>query len=103
MERWYNTLANQFINVYGLKNAKAALWVTLKVDVISASDEFEMNNENTHSVSMLIPLNELNFSIVAEERDRMQQLVIEEMQSAIAMSVPLTADYGWGANWLEAH
>ena len=58
-----NGLATQFINVYGLKNAKAALWVTLKVDVISASDDFEMNNENTHSVSLLIPLCEENFSI----------------------------------------
>ena len=59
----YNTTATQFINVYGLKNAKAALYVTLKIDVLSASDEFEMNNENTHSVSMLIPLCEQNFSI----------------------------------------
>ena len=59
----YNTLATQFINTYGLKNAKAALWVTLKVDVLSASDEFDMNNENKHSVTMLIPLCEQNFSI----------------------------------------
>ena len=59
----YNHTATQFINVYGLKNAKAALWVTLKVDVLSASDEFDMNNENTHSVTMLIPLCEVNFSI----------------------------------------
>ena len=59
----YNSLATQFIEIYGLKNAKAALWVTLKVDVLSASDEFDMNNENTHSVSMLIPLCDINFSI----------------------------------------
>ena len=62
-----------------------------------------MKAENVHSTMILQVHDELNFSIVAEERDRMQQLVIEEMQSAIAMSVPLTADYGWGANWLEAH
>lgn len=59
----YNHTATQFINVYGLKNAKAALWVTLKVDVLSASDEFDMSNENSHSVTMLIPLCDVNFSI----------------------------------------
>ena len=58
-----NSLATKFISVYGLKNAKAALWITLKVDVVSASDDFEMNNENTHSVSLLVPLCEENFSI----------------------------------------
>lgn len=62
-----------------------------------------MKAENVRSTMILQVHDELNFSIVAEERDHMQQLVIEEMQSAIAMSVPLTADYGWGANWLEAH
>ena len=62
-----------------------------------------MKAENVRSTMILQVHDELNFSIVAEERDRMQQLVIEEMQSAIAMSVPLTADYGWGTNWLEAH
>lgn len=62
-----------------------------------------MKAENVRSTMILQVHDELNFSIVAEERDRMQQLVIEEMQNAIAMSVPLTADYGWGANWLEAH
>ena len=62
-----------------------------------------MKAENMRSTMILQVHDELNFSIVAEERDSMLQLVIEEMQSAITMSVPLTADYGWGANWLEAH
>lgn len=59
----YNSLATRFIEVYGLKNAKAMLRVTLRVDVLSASDEFDMNNENSHTVSMLIPLCDVNFSI----------------------------------------
>lgn len=46
---------------------------------------------------------ELNFSVPAEERDRVEAIVIEEMQNAFQMSVPLIADCGWGANWLEAH
>ena len=46
---------------------------------------------------------ELNFSVPAEERNRVEAIVIEEMQNAFQMSVPLIADCGWGANWLEAH
>jgi DNA polymerase-1 len=46
---------------------------------------------------------ELNFSVLPEERDQLQRLVIEEMQSAASLSVPLIADAGWGTNWLEAH
>ncbi len=46
---------------------------------------------------------ELNFTVVPEEKERLQQMVIEEMQSACQLSVPLVADCGWGTNWLEAH
>jgi DNA polymerase-1 len=46
---------------------------------------------------------ELNFNVYPEEKERVQQIVIEEMEHACKMHVPLKADYGWGANWLEAH
>lgn len=46
---------------------------------------------------------ELNFSVVPEEREAMEALVIEEMEHAFTMAVPLKADCGWGSNWLEAH
>ena len=62
-----------------------------------------MKAENMRSTMILQVHDELNFNIVPEERDAMQKLVIEEMQNAFAMSVPLIADYGWGNNWLEAH
>ena len=62
-----------------------------------------MKAENIRSTMILQVHDELNFNIVPEERDSMQKLVIEEMQNAFAMSVPLIADYGWGNNWLEAH
>ena len=39
----------------------------------------------------------------AEERDRVKRIVIEEMEGAYLMQVPLQADCGWGKNWLEAH
>ena len=62
-----------------------------------------MKAENMRSTMILQVHDELNFNIVPEERDSMQKLVIEEMQNAFVMSVPLIADYGWGNNWLEAH
>ena len=46
---------------------------------------------------------ELNFSVPPEEKERVQQIVIEEMENACPMQVPLKADCGWGKNWLEAH
>ncbi len=46
---------------------------------------------------------ELNFSVLPEEKERLQAMVIEEMQAACQLSVPLVADCGWGTNWLEAH
>ena len=62
-----------------------------------------MKSECMRSTMILQVHDELNFSILPEERDKMQQIVIEEMQHAYTMSVPLIADYGWGTNWLEAH
>ena len=59
--------------------------------------------ENLRSTMMLQVHDELNFSVYPEEKERVQQIVIEAMESAYAMQVPLRADYGWGANWLEAH
>ena len=38
---------------------------------------------------------------VSEEK--IEKIVMEEMQGAYSMQVPLIADAGWGNNWLEAH
>ena len=46
---------------------------------------------------------ELNFNVYPDEKDTVLEIVTDEMQNAITLSVPLIADYGWGANWLEAH
>lgn len=46
---------------------------------------------------------ELNFSVFPEEKETVEKIVIGEMQNAYQLSVPLIADCGWGANWLEAH
>ena len=46
---------------------------------------------------------ELNFSVLPEELDRVRSIVTHEMNHAFTLSVPLEADCGEGSNWLEAH
>lgn len=46
---------------------------------------------------------ELNFSVYPNEAEKVERIVLEEMQGAAKLNVPLTADAGWGDNWLEAH
>ena len=46
---------------------------------------------------------ELNFSVFPEEKEKVEKIVVEEMQNAYKLSVPLIADAGWGKNGLEAH
>lgn len=62
-----------------------------------------MRREGLQSHMILQVHDELNFSVVPEEREQLERLVLEEMQNVISLAVPLTADAGWGQNWLEAH
>ena len=62
-----------------------------------------MKAEGLKSKMILQVHDELNFSVLPEEKEKLQQLVVEEMQGAASLSVPLIADCGWGTNWLEAH
>ncbi len=59
--------------------------------------------EGLRSQMILQVHDELNFNVYPEEKERVQRIVIEEMEHACDMRVPLEADYGWGTNWLEAH
>jgi len=60
-------------------------------------------DENLRSKMILQVHDELNFSVVPEEKETVERIVLEEMQGAYKLNVPLVADCGWGANWLEAH
>ena len=59
--------------------------------------------ENLKAKMILQVHDELNFSVPLDEKERVQEIVIQEMENACPMQVPLKADCGWGRNWLEAH
>ena len=59
--------------------------------------------ENLRSKMILQVHDELNFSVYPDEKEKVERIVLEEMQNAYPLNVPLVADCGWGANWLEAH
>lgn len=73
----------------------------IKVAMIRIHDRFR--REGIRSKMILQVHDELNFSVLPEEKELVERVVIEEMQGACQLSVPLTADAGWGSNWLEAH
>ena len=73
----------------------------IKVAMIRIYERFKA--EQIRSKMILQVHDELNFSVYPEEKEKVQQIVIEEMESAYSMQVPLKADCGWGKNWLEAH
>ena len=59
--------------------------------------------EGIKSKMILQVHDELNFSVYPEEKEKVERIVLEEMQGAFALAVPLVADSGFGQNWLEAH
>ena len=73
----------------------------IKVAMINVYRRFR--KEGIKSKMILQVHDELNFSVLPEEKEKVEKIVLEEMQNALKMQVPLVADSGWGKNWLEAH
>ena len=73
----------------------------IKVAMVRIYNRFKA--ENIRSKMILQVHDELNFSVYPDEKERVEAIVMEEMQNAYQLSVPLVADCGWGTNWLEAH
>ena len=73
----------------------------IKVAMIRIYERFK--RENIQSKMILQVHDELNFSVLPEEKEQVERIVMEEMQNAYPLRVPLIADGGWGKNWLEAH
>ena len=73
----------------------------IKVAMIHIFNRFK--EEGIRSKMILQVHDELNFSVLPEEKEKVERIVLEEMQNAISLAVPLVADSGFGNNWLEAH
>lgn len=73
----------------------------IKVAMVRIHRRFK--TEGIRSKMILQVHDELNFSVFPEEKEQVERIVVEEMQGAYKLRVPLVADAGWGKNWLEAH
>lgn len=73
----------------------------IKVAMINIHRRFKA--ERIQSKMILQVHDELNFSVLPEEKEKVERIVLQEMESAFQMKVPLVADSGFGNNWLEAH
>ena len=73
----------------------------IKVAMVRIFNRFKA--EGIKSKMIIQVHDELNFSVYPEEKEKVEQIVVEEMQNAYQLDVPLVADAGWGNNWLEAH
>ncbi|MGP1469172.1 MAG: DNA polymerase I [Hoylesella shahii] len=73
----------------------------IKVAMVRIFQRFQ--RENIRSKMILQVHDELNFSVLPTEKQLVERIVMEEMQAAYPLDVPLVADGGWGNNWLEAH
>ena len=98
--------SNSVVRGYAERNAINAPIQGAAADIIKIAMvriDRHMQRLGLRSKMILQVHDELNFSVYPDEKEVMQKLVVEEMQGAIEMKVPLIADCGWGTNWLEAH
>lgn len=73
----------------------------IKLSMINISDE--LKNNSLKSKLILQVHDELVFDVPLEEVDLIKKIIIDKMENAYKLKVPLTVDLGVGNNWLEAH
>lgn len=73
----------------------------IKLAMIHVQNAFE--EQSVKSKMLLQVHDELVFDIHKTELDVLKPLIIEKMENAISLSVPLDVEAGIGSNWLEAH
>lgn len=98
--------ANSVVRAFAERNAvnapiQGSAADIIKIAMVNIDRRFE--KENIQSQMILQVHDELNFNVLESELEKVKEIVIEEMQSAYNLRVPLIADYGVGKNWLEAH
>jgi len=97
---------NSVVRGYAERNAINAPIQGSAADIIKVAMAriYQRFQSNNLKAKMILQVHdELNFSVPTAEKELVQKIVIEEMENAYRMHVPLRADYGWGKNWLEAH
>ena len=100
------TSHNATVRSYAERNAINAPIQGSAADIIKVAMAriYQRFKSNNLKAKLIVQVHdELNFSVPEEEKEIVQQIVIEEMEHAYPMQIPLKADFGWGNNWLEAH
>lgn len=73
----------------------------IKIAMVHIDQRFEKENIKTQMIMQVH--DELNFTVPQDELEKTKKIVVEEMENAFKLQVPLLADCGIGSNWLEAH
>ena len=73
----------------------------IKIAMINIFRRFK--EENILSKMILQVHDELNFTVLNSELDKVKSIVVSEMEHAVKLKVPLVAECGIGSDWLEAH
>lgn len=97
---------NSVVRGYAERNAINAPIQGSAADIIKIAMiriQSRLEKEQLKSLMILQVHDELNFTVPAGELESLRAIVVEEMQNAVALHVPLIVDCGVGANWLEAH
>lgn len=97
---------NATVRGYAERNAVNAPIQGTAADIIKLAMiaiDRRLRAEDLRTKMILQVHDELNFSVPLDEVESLSTMVIEEMQRAFAMRVPLIAECGSGNNWLEAH
>ena len=97
---------NATVRSFAERNAVNAPIQGTAADIIKmamVSIHRRLKEEHLQAQMIMQVHDELNFNVPANEVERVRDIVVTEMQNAVHLSVPLTAECGVGENWLVAH
>lgn len=97
---------NAIVRGFAERNAVNAPIQGSAADIVKIAmiNIFRRFNENNLKAKMILQVHdELNFNVPVSEMEIVKQIVVEEMQNCVKLSVPLIVDARFGKNWLEAH